>query len=103
MPRLTHLGSLDASFLHIESAEMPMHVASVHLLELPPGHDGDFYAEVKAHVASRLHLAKVFTRKLAPMPFDLWNPVWVDDDDIDLEHHVRHIVLPKPGNWAQLE
>lgn len=103
MPEITHLSSLDASFLHIESAEMPMHVASVHLLELPPDYAGDFFADIQAHVASRLHLAKVFTRKLAPMPFDLSNPVWVDDEDIDLEHHVRHVMLPKPGSWAQLE
>ena len=36
-----------------------------------------------AHVASRMHLAPVFTRKLALMPFDLANPVWIHDDDID--------------------
>jgi diacylglycerol O-acyltransferase / wax synthase len=102
-PDIQHLSSLDAAFLHVESAEMPMHVGSVHVLELPPGHAGDFFEHVKAHVASRMHLAKVFTRKLALMPFDLSNPVWVEDEDIDLDHHVRHVVLPRPGTWAQLE
>ena len=97
------LSTLDAGFLHCESPEMPMHVASVHLLELPAGYDGDFFQDVKAHMASRLHLAPIFTRKLALMPFDLANPVWVEDEDVDLEHHVRHIVLPRPGTWQQLE
>jgi WS/DGAT/MGAT family acyltransferase len=45
----------------------------------------------------------VFTRKLALMPFDLANPVWIHDDDIDLDYHVRCMVLPKPGTMEQLE
>jgi len=103
MPRIQHLNSLDATFLHIESAEMPMHVASLDLLELPAGYSGDFYEEAKAHIAGRMHLAPIFTRKLALMPFELSNPVWVEDEDIDLDYHVRRIQLPKPGTWEQLE
>ena len=56
-----------------------------------------------AQVASHMHLAPVFTRKLAQMPFDLANPVWTHDDDIDLDHHRRRTVLPQPGTTAQLE
>ena len=50
-----------------------------------------------------MHMAPVFTRKLALMPFDLANPVWIHDDDIDLDYHVRYMVLPKPGTLEQLE
>jgi WS/DGAT/MGAT family acyltransferase len=45
----------------------------------------------------------VFQRKLALMPFDLANPVWVDDEDVDLDYHVRHVILPRPGTFEQLE
>lgn len=100
---MNHLSGIDAAFLHLESPEMPMHVGSLHVLELPPGYSGDFYEDVKACLAERLHTADVFTRKLALMPFDLSNPVWVEDDDIDLEHHIRHITLPKPGSNTQLQ
>ena len=100
---MNHLSGIDAAFLHLESPEMPMHVGSLHVLELPPGYEGDFYEDVKACLAERLHLADVFTRKLALMPFDLSNPVWVEDEDIDLEHHIRHITLPKPGSNTQLQ
>ena len=100
---MNHLSGIDAAFLHLESPEMPMHVGSLNILELPPGYSGDFYEEVKAHLAARLHTADVFTRKLALMPFDLADPVWVEDDDVDLEHHIRHITLPKPGSNAQLQ
>ena len=35
------------------------------------------------------------------MPGDLDHPWWVEDAEFDLEYHVRHIALPKPGDWRQ--
>jgi WS/DGAT/MGAT family acyltransferase len=100
---MNHLSGLDATFLHFETAEMPMHVGSLNVLDLPKGYKGDFYEDAKAYMVSRMHLADVFTRKLALMPFDLSNPVWVEDDDIDIDYHVRHITLPRPGTNRQLQ
>jgi diacylglycerol O-acyltransferase / wax synthase len=100
---MKHLSGLDATFLHTETPETPMHVGGLHLLELPAGYEGDFYEDVQAHVASRMHLSEIFTRKLALMPFELSNPVWVEDDDVDLDYHVRRVTLPRPGTLRQLE
>lgn len=100
---MNHLSGLDATFLHLETPEMPMHIGSLNVLDLPDGYKGDFYEDAKAFMAGRIHLADVFTRKLALMPFDMSNPVWVEDDDIDLDYHVRHITLPKPGTNRQLQ
>ncbi len=103
MTQMKHLSIVDGAFLHLESPEMPMHVGSLNLFEPPAGYAGGYYEAVKAHVARRMHLAPVFTRKLALMPFDLANPVWIHDDDIDLDYHVRTMVLPRPGTMEQLE
>ena len=100
---LKHLSSLDATFLHLETPEMPMHVGALHVLDLPEGYAGDFFEDAKAFLKARLHLADIFTRKLALMPFDLADPVWVEDEDIDIDYHVRHISLPKPGTNRQLQ
>jgi diacylglycerol O-acyltransferase / wax synthase len=100
---MIHLSAMDASFLHLETPEMPMHVGSLQIADLPEGYAGDYYEDVKQWMASRMHLASVFRRKLALMPFDLANPVWVDDEDVDLDYHVRHVILPRPGTMAQLE
>ena len=100
---MEHLSSLDASFVHLETPETPMHVASLLLLELPDGYKGNFYEEVKKLIANRLHLARVMHRKLAPMPFELGDPVWIEDDDIDIDYHVRHVLLPQPGTMEQLD
>ena len=54
---LKHLSSLDATFLHLESAEMPMHVGALHVIDLPEGYQGDFFEDSKAFLTARLHLA----------------------------------------------
>jgi diacylglycerol O-acyltransferase len=100
---MDHLSSTDASFLHLETPETPMHVGSLMLFDLPAGYEGDYYEDVKAQLAKRLHLARLFHRKLAPMPFELADPVWIDDDDIDLDYHVRSVTLRRPGTMEQLE
>jgi diacylglycerol O-acyltransferase len=100
---MEHLSSLDASFVHLETPETPMHVASLLLLELPADYKDNFYEEVKKLLANRIHLARVMHRKLAPMPFELGDPVWIEDDDIDIDYHVRHVLLPQPGTMEQLD
>ena len=80
-----------------------MHVGSLMLFELPEGYEGDYYEDVKAMLGKRLHLASVLNRKLAQMPFELAEPVWIEDDDIDLDYHVRSVTLRRPGTMQQLE
>src|ERR1035437_9058875 len=70
------LSGLDASFLYLESPEMPMHVGSFCLYELPVGRKGSWHQAVRAHIARRLHLAAIFNHRLGFMPLDLGHPVW---------------------------
>jgi WS/DGAT/MGAT family acyltransferase len=80
-----------------------MRVASLHLFDLPPGYRGDFQARLKRELAKRLHLVPIFQRKLAPMPLQFAGPVWVHDDDVDLDYHVQRVTPPPPGTLAQFE
>ena len=100
---MDHLSGLDAAFLYLETAEQPMHIGGLNICELPAGYKGDFLEDVRQHILSRLHLAPVFQRKLVNMPFELANPVWVAEDDLDMEYHIRSTVLPRPGSRAQLD
>ncbi len=100
---MQHLSALDALFLYLETPETPMHVGSLFLLEKPKGHRGSFYPNIRRLVESRMHLAPLFSRKLAFMPFDLANPIWVQDDSVDIDWHIRSMTIPKPGSAAQLE
>lgn len=99
---MEHLSNADASFLHLETPETPMHVGSLMLIDLPDGYEGDYYEEVKSMIGNRMHLASVLTRKLAAMPFELAEPVWIHDENIDIDYHVRSLTLRKPGSEQQL-
>lgn len=97
------MSGLDGAFLHLETKETPMHVASLHLFDLPAGYAGSFHRDVRQLMERRLHAAAVLTRKLAEMPLQFANPVWVEADKLDMGYHVQHITLPGPGTPAQLE
>ena len=60
------------------------------------------FTDVLEGIEARLHLAPALRRKLARVPFGLDRAYWVDDDDFDLEFHVRQLALPQPGDWRQL-
>ena len=100
---ITPLGGIDGLFLHLETRTMPMHVGSMHVYRLPRRFSGDFTTRLRHHLAERLHLSPVFTRRLAPMPLRLSNPAWIDADRVDLAYHVREIRLPAPGDAAALQ
>jgi diacylglycerol O-acyltransferase / wax synthase len=101
------LSGLDATFLHLESPEMPMHVGSLAVYELPAGFRGKFASAVRKHLAERLPLLAPLRRRLWVMPLNITNPVWVDAVP-DLRHHVVEHALAqrrakKDGDLAALE
>jgi WS/DGAT/MGAT family acyltransferase len=97
------LSGVDGAFLYLETRETPMHVASLHLFDLPAGYAGHYHADIKRQMRRRLRIAPVLTRKLAPMPLQFANPVWIEEDEVNLDYHVQHVTLPSPGTRAQLE
>jgi WS/DGAT/MGAT family acyltransferase len=105
MAEYDRLTSLDASFLHIERLEYPMHVGAMSILEGGPFFDanGRFRIEdVRDLVLSRMPLMPRFRRRLMSVPYDQGRPIWVDDERFDIGYHVRLTALPKPGSWEQL-
>jgi len=97
------LSGLDGSFLHLETPATPMHVGSLHCFEPPPGGLAQFRADIRRMLAERLPRTPVLRRKLATMPLQFANPVWVDDPAVNLDDHVRSVTLPMPGGQAELE
>jgi diacylglycerol O-acyltransferase / wax synthase len=90
-PALVHLSGLDATFLYLETPQTPMHVGSLHLCELPAGFKGSYHAAVVKHLAKRLHLSPIFTRKLVFMPLDLGHPIWREDEAFDIRRHIHKV------------
>jgi len=97
------LSSLDASFLYLETPEMPMHVGSMAIFRLPEDYKGDFFEQFKAMIASRLHIAPILKSRLAKAPLDIDHPSWVEDDQFDIDRHIFRGSLPAPHDRATLE
>ena len=97
------LSSMDASFLYLETPEMPMHVGSIAIFRLPENYSGNFFEDFKAMIASRLHIAPILKARLEKAPLDIDHPSWVEDDQFDIDRHIFRGSLPAPYDRATLE
>jgi diacylglycerol O-acyltransferase / wax synthase len=92
------LTAIDASFLHQEGPNSHMHVGAVAELEGPP----PAFDELLDSLRGRLHLVPRYRQKLSVPPAGTGRPLWVDDASFNIEYHVRHSALPRPGSESQL-
>ena len=99
---MERLSGFDASFLYLETPRMHMHVAVLAVLDPSKVPGGYSFERVQELIASRLHLIPPFRRRLVRVPFDLHHPVWVNDPNFDIIHHVRRVSAPAPGGRHEL-
>ncbi|MGB1141858.1 MAG: WS/DGAT/MGAT family O-acyltransferase, partial [Halioglobus sp.] len=99
---MEQLTEMDANFLAQESVETPMHISPVVIYDQSHRAGGKVrFKEILEVFRRSLHKSAIFRRKLAGGAMGLDTPYWVEDPSFDLEFHVRHIALPKPGDWRQ--
>ncbi len=99
---MRQLNQHDARFLASESAHSNSNVSLIQIYDPSTAPGGRLrFKSVLALVESRLHRSPIFRQKLRQVPFGLDDPYWIDDENFDLEYHVRNIALPKPGDWRQ--
>ena len=100
---MRQLQGMDSSFVALETRNSPMHIGSI-LIYNPATAPGGFvrFKDILNFFESRMQLSRTIRQRLVRVPFDLDHPYWIEDPDFDLEYHVRHIALPKPGDWRQL-
>ncbi len=93
------LNPTDSAFLWMETRHQPMHVAGLNLYTPPPGAGPDFIAELLAEW--RQHLAALSPFNLRPvLRLGLW--YWEEDEEFELDYHLRHLALPRPGRIREL-
>ena len=100
---MEQLTELDNAFIQMESNRTPMHITPVIFYDQSdvPGGKVRFKDILKVFECN-LHKSKIFRRKLAGGALGFDTPYWIEDEQFDLEFHVRHIALPRPGDWRQL-
>ncbi len=90
----------DLSLLASESANAPMHNATVEIFD--PGDSGFDYPALVDLIADRIAFVPRYRQRILGVPGHLANPTWVDDPDFELSYHVRRSALPRPGSLDQL-
>ena len=100
---MQQLTGMDASFLYLETPTAPMHVAGLNIYDPSTAPGGKVrFKEIIDNIGNRLRELPTMRKRLVEVPFDLDHPYWVDDGSFDPEFHIRHIALPRPGDWRQL-
>lgn len=93
----------DAFFLYTDKQSRHQQISMLYLYDQSTVKGEKLrFKTILEHVRSRLGSSPVYRQKLVPVPLNLDYPYWINDPDFDLEFHVRHIALPKPGDWRQL-
>lgn len=95
---------LDASWLAVDSDDTPMHVGNLQIFSLPDNASETFLRDQVTRMKTAFKVVSPWNKKLAKPGFvaRVLAPAWVVDEDIDLDYHVRHSALPKPGGEREL-
>lgn len=96
------LSPLDAAWLYVESREAPMHVAGLQIFSLPESSPEDHVGRMVAEFKSARRVAAPWNQRLAGGWLNWLLPSWTTDETLDLDYHVRHSGLPRPGGEREL-
>ena len=100
---MKQLTPMDSHFFYFEAPNQPMMIGSLWLCDQSTAPGGLVrHKDILQYVSDRLNTTSYFRRRLEKAPFQLDDPYWLDDENFDLEYHVRHVGLPQPGDWRQL-
>ncbi len=96
------LNLMDGSWLLLETPETPMHVATLQILSKPKNAGEDFLNKLLEQMRAHDGFRPPFNLKLASGWKNTAAPAFVEDDDIDIDYHLRHSGLPRPGGMREL-
>jgi diacylglycerol O-acyltransferase len=91
----------DALFLHLDLPHAASHVTMIYLYDQSGLAKPLRFRQIVGHIDKRLDVSPMFRRRIVQPP--LAYPYWTDDPDFDIDFHVRHMALPKPGDWRQFQ
>jgi len=98
----TPIDPTSAAFLLAENRNMPMHVGGLQLFQKPEGAGRNYIREMFEEMRDVEEIAPLFLKHPHRSLRTGAQLVWKDDEQFDIEHHVRHSALPKPGRIREL-
>ena len=98
---MRQLSGSDAFFLYADKPGRHQHLSTIYLYDPSTASAEVSFQGILEHVRDRIGTSRIFRQRLVPVPLNVDYPYWIHDEHFDLEFHVRHIALPKPGDWRQ--
>jgi diacylglycerol O-acyltransferase len=95
------LSGIDAGFLYMETPTLHMHTLKISIVDPATVPGGYSFALVGEVLGERLHLLPPFRRRLVEVPGGLHHPLWVEDPDFDLAHHLHRAEIAAPGGLRE--
>ena len=89
-------------FLMAENRRMPMHVGGLQLFKKPEDAGRNYATELYHQMRDVEKIAPLFLKHPKRSLKAAGQLVWVEDEQFDIEFHVRHSALPKPGRVREL-
>jgi len=103
MPKPRPIDPPSAAFLLAESKNQPMHVGGLQLYEKPDDAGPDFVRELfELATSSGDEVMPLFLKHPYRSVRTAGQLFWREDEQFDIEHHVRHNALPSPGRIREL-
>ena len=100
---MKQLGVLDSAFINLEHPNTPQHIGGLGIYDQSTAPGGTVrFKEVIASFERKLKKLPLFRTRMVQVPGGYDRPYWIKDDKFDMEFHLRHFALPKPGDWRQL-
>lgn len=96
------LSLLDSNFLHLETPTMHMHVAALMVFEPPADADEDFAGDLVRSFRETRVFQNPWNYRLSNAGRRQLRPRLEEVHDVDMEYHVRHLALPRPGGEREL-
>ncbi|GEP35885.1 diacylglycerol O-acyltransferase [Nocardioides szechwanensis] len=99
---VTPIDPTSAGFLLAENRSMPMHVGGLQLFKKPEGAGRNYVRDMFEQMRQEDEIAPLFLKRPYRSVRTAGQYVWKPDEQFDIEHHVRHSALPKPGRVREL-
>ena len=99
---VTPIDPTAAAFLLTENRSMPMHVGGLQLFKKPEGAGRNYIREMYEQMRDVETIAPLFLKRPHRSVGTAGQWVWEEDEQFDIEHHVRHSALPRPGRIREL-
>ncbi len=99
---MERMSGLDAGFLYFETPTQLMTIGVLAVVDPADSPDDFSFDGMRQRLADRVAHLPVLQRKPRHVPLGLDHPLWVVDEDFDLERHVHRLAVPSPHTMSEV-